>query len=578
MSEAIRDVVIRVAIEQKNARLKPPDVSAATAAIESTMAKSAESINTLQQEYKQLEKSVGNVEASVSKQEKAAAAAYDKEAREAVRAYSRIMREREKAAKAAEQAAAREAKAAEAAAKKIEAERAREAKAAIAAQAALDRAAEQTAQKQEQLANQISSQKSAVLSAYGGMASSAMQAAKGVAFLVAANEEEAAALAKTVAAAQGYFDIVVGGMNFVKALNDAKRASAALSTAEAAAATLAGTANAGAAAAAGTAATAMLPMVGAIVGVTVAAYAGARALQYYGATTEESAEKAARKTVEASRRQVDALTAVADTAARLSALRLGRLSESDDQSLAQERDRIAQERAILERQLRQVEQLGARGDFADTLKQRVDLQERIQDSMEREQQVNDRLIEQEKAKSEIVRKNVEDAARELQLQKERFNSATQEVAMWNRADQARAKRIAAKIKEDEALGRQSTLTVQEAQFAAQKNILGGGAARERLARDVRERGLEGVNVDPNAVRRAESVLAGAVADERIITRQVDEAVKKIQDRDAALMENILRIASATDTNRSLMQQVASAADRLEKEFTLFREFRRANGL
>lgn len=71
--------------------------------------------------------------------------------------------------------------------------------------------------------------------ALNGLAMGAMKVARGAAFVTAASTEEYQAMLKLVAQAQGYFDLVSGGIDIYKNLTNLKKAATAATLAEAAA-------------------------------------------------------------------------------------------------------------------------------------------------------------------------------------------------------------------------------------------------------------------------------------------------------------------------------------------------------
>ncbi len=180
MAETVRDVVVRVSIQMAAARLQVPDTSAFTAAVSTAMANTGQSVSTpIVSATKAVEQSVAQMGAAFTSLDATQQAAV-----------------KDQLTAKAEQLANQQAAAVEAAARR-----------------------EQNALKQTDAA------RSAVLAGYGMMATSAFQAAKGIAFVTAANQEQAEAMVRTVAAAQGYFDLLVGGLHIVKGLNDVQRQS-----------------------------------------------------------------------------------------------------------------------------------------------------------------------------------------------------------------------------------------------------------------------------------------------------------------------------------------------------------------
>ncbi len=228
----------------------------------------------------------------MSEREKAAAEAekqYDKEANEAVAAYSRIMRARQQAVEA-----------------------------------------EKNANKQ------VDASRSALIAGYGQLSAAALQSAKGIAFLVASNQEEAESFVRSVAAAQGYFDVLTGGIHILHGLNDVQRQSAIFLQAQTSVAALASTANSSVAATGTAVAAAEMGVAAASVpaasGLTAVAVAGAAAIApllpfvaiaavagtaaygvYYSLTAMDNVEA---NGIKAQTKALEALSSAADRAAK----------------------------------------------------------------------------------------------------------------------------------------------------------------------------------------------------------------------------------------------------------------------
>lgn len=162
MADSIRDVVIRVAIEQKNVVLKTPDFKPMMTAAAQAGKSAADSISAkMDAGIAAVEKDLKKLELQLNANEKAAAA------------YALKMQTMEK---------------------------------------------------------QLAAQTSAAISAYGAAATASLQLAKGIAFVSAANEEDAAIMVRRIAQYQGYFDIAVGGTHLLKAFNDVQRQTALFMT------------------------------------------------------------------------------------------------------------------------------------------------------------------------------------------------------------------------------------------------------------------------------------------------------------------------------------------------------------
>lgn len=168
MAETIRDVVIRIRVQQQDVALKPPDMSAWKAATQQA-----------NQERKQ-----------------SASLALTAEEEEAIASYSRIMKEREKIA-AATQAAIEKS---------------------LQNSLSDDTGLPQSSRTDSRTELQGLSVTKQRIEAYTAMGESALRAARGVAFLTAANEEDLRASLQYVAAAQGVLDVFAGVMGVTKSL------------------------------------------------------------------------------------------------------------------------------------------------------------------------------------------------------------------------------------------------------------------------------------------------------------------------------------------------------------------------
>ncbi len=170
--QTIRDVVIKIRLEQAGpTKLRAPDTSEIDRATKQTTA--------------------------------AATAAFTAEEREALASYSRIMRERKKMQDDAAKLAENTAKYADG----IDP---------TGGQVLSNRAQRNEQDRQRQSAAELSATKQQI-EAYSAIGEGAIRAARGVAFLTAANEDDMRVALQYVAAAQGVLDVFAGTANIVKA-------------------------------------------------------------------------------------------------------------------------------------------------------------------------------------------------------------------------------------------------------------------------------------------------------------------------------------------------------------------------
>ncbi len=169
--QTIRDVVIKIRLEQQQAKLQAPDTR--------------------------------GVSDAVQRASKASTEAFSREEKEAVRAYSRIMKEREKAATAAEKLADRTARYAD----NIDPTGGK----VLGNEAAYQERQRENSHRAEQAIHAASMASTRQrIEAFTGVGESALRAARGVAFLTAANEEDLKIGLQRVAVAQGILDVYSG--------------------------------------------------------------------------------------------------------------------------------------------------------------------------------------------------------------------------------------------------------------------------------------------------------------------------------------------------------------------------------
>lgn len=185
MAETIRDVIIKIRVQQEKSKLEPPDTSAFRDAVQRAS-----------------KPSTGGGTATAEEKQ------YDAEAKEALNAYSRIMREREKQAEEAMRLAERTA----AYVDNIDE---------TAGQRIVNRAQRNANERAKAEAVALAASKQ-TLESFNAMGEGALRAARGVAFLTAATEDDLRAALQYVAAAQGTLDVFAGLANVTKGVLNAR--------------------------------------------------------------------------------------------------------------------------------------------------------------------------------------------------------------------------------------------------------------------------------------------------------------------------------------------------------------------
>lgn len=253
MGDVIRDVTIRVKIDQLDFTLKVPNVEQVNAALDKTN----ESIRTVSSTIEQ--------------------------------SYSKLISASAASAEASKQAAATE----------LANIQVIEQKTAIATKSeeTIRKEQEKSAQDASKFRDQATKSQIEVADKLKGSAEGVFVLARGIAFLSTNSEKDFEQVLRNVAKVQGAFDLFKGSVDAVKnlyeayrALKTAQEAAAASQLALNAATTAGSVANSTAAATAGTAAAALNPISLAVIGVTLAVGAGALAWKHYSDEAKKSKE------------------------------------------------------------------------------------------------------------------------------------------------------------------------------------------------------------------------------------------------------------------------------------------------
>jgi len=524
----IRDVVIRVAIEQKEASLKMPSVSPIETA-NVGVAKSAEAAA------------------------KAAEQEYDKIAQEAQSAYSRIMKSREAAEKAAER------------------QYEKEAQEALSAYSRIMKAKADAEKKEQDLVKQTAAARSELLGVYAQTAGAAMQLAKGVAFVAASSEEEADAFVKSIAAVQGYYDAAVGTVQVVKSIGDLQRKAAAyteLATAATAKNTAATTASAVATTAAKVSLSSMFLVAG---GVTAAVGLAYLAWRQFGQSQQEATAKID-STTNSLKAQASIANQAADAYRAMSEIRLSSASQGDTSLYEQEltllgkaqarhgseawrlREKTDRQAGTLEgkRQRGQATQADVDTEVSKGIAANLEMQEKQVEMIRQEIGLRGQIRGQLENQRSVAQNYVQDAAKALQIEQQRYSSALQSVGQMTALEKMRARRIQDQVDKGQDLSR------SDLEFVSSRSFLKShGAAIAQFEREgAKDSGL--VNSQPLEAARAQQQQAQKLWGNEIdnLTKQIDAKAKE----EEAAMQRLMRLFGDIAGQKS---RLAELADRLE---------------
>ena len=491
---AIRDVVIRVALEQKQSSLKvppmPASITGGAAPAASTQPAAAKST-------------------SADKASKDAERAYDKEANAAVAAYSRIMK-----------------------------------------------ANKERAEKEIQSQKAIAAAHSAVIGTYAQTAGAALQMSRGIAFVVAANDEQAESFVRAIASAQGYFDLAVGSIQVIKGVNDvtrqtailmdlqaasAGRAAAATTTLAVAGAGAAATAKTGVAATvAATAATGLLStavaglgvvaaiavsplllIVGAVAAIGLAA--SVVAFRNWNTSVEKESKSAAEAMEKSSKRQTDALIRTSKQQQEVSNVKSSRLDSNDSAGIAAELAKQQAARAKFVESAKAVPmKLDSRESEKKSLENKLSLQEQNVAMIQNEQQLQDKYVESLKSEQAVAKDILKTAQDTLATEENRNRSENSRLGLMSRADQNQAK----KLLEKKASGQE--LSIRDARTAQSLGILKDDVEAAGV-KEAEKRGLTGAREragETKPLEQAKKDMVSANNTVGLAIKDLDEQVKK----------------------------------------------------
>lgn len=557
---AIRDVVIRVALEQKQSSLKVPPLPASIA---------------------------GGSKSSPASKQSSEEKQYDKEAKEAVAAYSRIMGEKRKK----EEQAARESEKAAAAA-----ERAydKEANAAVAAYSRILKANKERAEKEIQSQKAIAAAHSAVIGTYAQTAGAALQMSRGIAFVVAANDEQAESFVRALAKAQGYFDLAVGSIQVIKGVNDVTRQTAILMDLQAASAgraaaatTTLAVAGAGAAATAktGVAATVAattatwglsyaVAAVGAVAGIAVApilligaavAAVGLAATLAYQRFSNSTVEKQAKKDAEAAensaKRQTDALVRVSKQRQEISNVKSSRIDSNDSAKLAAELAKQQEARAKFVESAKAVPmKLDTRESEKKSLENKLSLQEQNVAMIQNEQQLQDKYVESLKNEQAVAKDILKTAQDTLATEENRNRSENSRLGLMSRADQNQAK----KLLEKKASGQE--LSIRDARKAQSLGILKEDVEAAGV-KEAEKRGLTGAREragETKPLEQAKKDMVSANNTVGLAIKDLDEQLKEGAKQQEELADKLVKAMNGKFATAEMLERVIQGIEDRDK--------------
>lgn len=502
MAETIRDVIIRVAIEQKNASLKMPDVTP----IETANVGVAKSMQ-----------DVGD----------AAAKEYDRAANEAMSAYSRIMKSREEAEK-----------------------------------------------KAQDLSKQTQSAQSELLGVYAQTAGAAMQLGKGIAFVTAANEEEADSFVKSIAAAQGYYDAAVGSIQVVKSLGDMQRKAAAYIALTTAATTTQGVAANATSAAMTRLAAATVAATGAATAfgtallatplgwIALATAAAAAGIIAWNRSTTSAAKEAAEAMDRSISRQVEDLQKLAKYQQEVSSLSLSQVESNDSVGLAKQLEDMEKQRKEFAQKARNVPMgFENRQQVLSGLERQNELQQTNMEMLQKELEARGQLkssLESELSVAQQILRTAQDTAAE---EENRNKSELIRLGLLSQADKSRVKRLY-----DAA--QNGPLSLRQAQEASRFGILQSEVAAT-AAREAERSGITSrreASSDNQPLEQARKNLISARNTAGLAIEDIKGAIEENEDA-------VKELAVTVKNGFAMARRLGSLFDEVKREIE---DFKREN--
>lgn len=599
MADIIRDVVVRITLEQIQATLKAPDISpfisaqnAVNQAVQDAAVKQAgtqkdtqsawdKSLAKLEEQskaYSIASKEAEALEAAAKKAAQAEAKAVKEAAKEKAEALELRKREREWVKEISDANKKAFADYQEQLKKKAEAEQ----KASETAKAAAEK--------------QISSQLR-VLEATKQVGTGTFQLARGFAFLSTSTDENFQKMLQTIAKFQGGFDIIAGGVDVIKGMVEgtmALKSAYGVATVAAglqAAAQTAVTATAATATAAVTALKVALGPIGLIVtgiGVATASLAAAWKLSAASANENEQAIRkltdTQEKALKLSQLQLDLAKDLRDIDKQTADIKLAQLAgeeklialksrigkgnisfDSDTgriTTLAErqaEAERIAASRKSAPSQSSRTEGLQQEQLALNILRQRVDIsqqdiqfQQQIKDIKEQTKESAAQQLERERQLVAESKKGIDAAKEKLALEENKLKSIEAQIGALSKEEQIELKMLADKVKAGEELTR---VQLQRAQQ------LGGDLTRQFVQDQQAKAGR------PIAGEIGEAfgvnITAGTAQAGAALTRALQET-QAAQERARAAEDKLLEATDSFNQAAAVMDKFAEIADELGK--------------
>lgn len=568
-AQTIRDVLIKIRLEQQDNKLNAPDLTAFNAAMEQARRQFQEATTI----PGGLGGSAGPRAADPAKEAdrraKAEEAAYDREAKAAMDAYSRIMRERERMAEQE---------------RRIQAETAKYA-ASIdpTGGKVLTNSAARMVRDMDQYTMAADAAKSAnlqLMQSVSGVGESALRAARGIAFLTAANEDDLRVAMQYVARMQGYLDLYAGITGAIVQLANARRAAAAAATAQAAAealsarasissaaaTTASGVATSGAASGFKFLASAASLANPVVIGLTAAAALGSIAWATYQNHLSEVNQ------------EFDVFAKLANEMAALEGKLTGvteevtaRLSVS---SLTSDLRQRLTEVQTTEQQLQR--QTSALGPTGVTIDNDIGRQERLQQlKVEMTQQsgrqqilreilsIEDQIIAQKNRELQVAQQIISSARQQVDAEESRLKTLDERIGRLNRGEQARLRVIADQVQAGKELSRQNAefldrtgvgQAVASDFFRRQGQAAGSGAITSALGE---QKALE------QAQQNLRAAMAGAGEELKDIADEIVEAERK-RKVEAERLQDVFRASFITQTEFERITEIVEKLARDQK--------------
>lgn len=551
MADVVRDVVVRITLEQIQATLKAPDVSPYT--------KSQEEIS----------KSLKKVGADAVKTAGVTKQANEETADDMKKWIKEVSTANDKAVKADIEL------------KKKQADEQKK----LADQAA--------AAAEKQVSAQLR-----VLEATKQVGTGTFQLARGFAFLSASTDENFQKMLQTIAKFQGGFDIIAGGVDTIKGLVEGTRALkvaygvATVAAGLQAAAQTAVTATAATATAAVTALKVALGPIGLIItGIGVATASLATAWKLSAASANEN-EQAIRKLTDTqekalkiSQLRLDLAKDLRDIDKQTADLKLAQLSGEEKLLALQSRvgkgnaatfdpatgrsttladrqaeaERIAASRKLAPSQSSRTEGLQQEQLALDILRQRVDIsqqdiqfQQQIKDIKEQTKESAAQQLERERQLVAESKKGIDAAKEKLALEENKLKSIEAQIGALSKAEQIELKRLADKVKAGEELNRVELQRAQQLGGELTRQFVQDQQARagRPIAGEIGE--AFGVNITAGTAQ------AGAA-----LTKALQET-QAAQERARAAEDKLLEATDSFNQAAAVMDRFADIADELGK--------------